>query len=102
MKTFLKLNTTRVLSCSPGLQRETVRRQAGAEAQGLHASIVARHLFLQQGSAQVPLIPSEEENAVTAEGDDEVRPGGAAVHPGEAGAPTGHAGGHADAEPRES
>jgi len=102
VKTFLKLNTTRVLSCSPGLQRETVRRQAGAEAQGLHASIVARHLFLQQGSAQVPLIPSEVENAVTAEGDDEVRPGGAAVHPGEAGAPTGHAGGHADAEPRES
>ena len=50
----------------------------------------------------MPLIPSEEENAVTAEGDDEVRPGGAAVHPGEAGAPTGHAGGHADAEPRES
>ena len=92
-----------MLSCSPGLQRDNVQRQAGAEAQGFHGSIVARHLFLQQGSAQVPLIPSEEKNAVTAEErDEEVRSGGAAVHPGEAGAPAGHAGGHADAEPRES
>ena len=50
----------------------------------------------------MPLIPSEEENAVTAERDEEVRSGGAAVHPGEAGAPAGHAGGHADAEPRKA
>lgn len=78
-------------------------RQNYEQTAEIHSPIIARHRFLQQGSAEVPLLLSKEEEAVTAEGDEEVCPGGPAVHSREAWAPAGHGGSHSDvAEPQES
>ena len=75
-----------------------LRQQNGAKAQGFHAPNDAQHRVLRQDSATVPLVADEEEGNVKAEGDEEVCPGSPALHPREAGAPAGHAGGHEDAD----